>query len=167
MRIIVVLVGMLLVFVCTLVGLWPAAIMVTAITISLVIVLTNTGRSVSENLFTRELTRIDKCIMSVNIKQDFFGRYDKDSAMWQAFTTLRDAIKERRRRAHEYVKHYDYVMRPSPTYLHKQVNAAEELARKISELSDLCLQIDDAASDVDASYVGDLMSSLQDLIEED
>lgn len=167
MRVFVVIVGLILTLLTTIFGLYLASIMVAIITVSLVVVLSNTARTTSEDLFERELARINKCAKSVAIKQDFFSRYEKDSTMWQAFVTLRDAIKERGRRADEYVKHYDYALRPTPTYLHKQVHAAEELARKLSELSDLCLQIDDAASDVDASYVGDLMSSLQDLIEED
>lgn len=63
----------------------------------------------------------------------------------------------------KYIKTYDYVSRPRAQYLGKLICQSDELVKKLHELQELILKVDDSTSDVDISYVDDLLSALRDM----
>lgn len=128
---------------------------------------THSARNDNVDIFANERFRLEQCRGGLDIKTRFFVKYRKDETIFDAYTQLQKAIIAHINSCERYMSSYDYHLCPPPKYLHKHVLAAETCVAKLSELSDLCLQLEDSASDVSTEDVSNFLTSMSELLEED
>jgi len=109
----------------------------------------------------------EKACGSLETKREQFEGYPRDDSLRQTFDLISKRIILNMDRANRYIDSYDYVTLPDPVYLRKVANNSSEMIRKLNELSDLALQIEDSATDVDSSSADYMLEALRDLLKED
>lgn len=105
-------------------------------------------------------------LKSSEIKREFFEEQGIDSSLYRSYQLIHNKMLSLANSAYRYIKFYDYILQPSRTYTAGLGRSCRTLAEKLSELSDLAMQIDDTSCEVDSTYADDMLKSLQDILKE-
>lgn len=119
-----------------------------------------TENSKAKSHFDYEITLLKDAYKSVELKREFFKAYEEGDSIRKAYDLIDSKIKSNIRSASEYMKYYDYVTLPNTRYLDDLVSECKFLIKKLSKLYDLVLEMKDSTTDVDASFVDDMLKSL-------
>lgn len=123
--------------------------------------------SAKGSYFEAQITRLSKVYNAISNRQDFYSRYEEGDSIRSAYDLLQKQIASNIVQATNYIKHYDYITKPRTTYLDEIVRNSNELLTKSIELSELVLQIEDSTSDVDTTYVDDMLESLRKVVKDE
>lgn len=104
-------------------------------------------------------------LKSSEVKREFFEEQGLDSSLYSSYQLIHNKMLSLANSAYRYIKFYDYILMPNRTYAVRICESCRTLAGKLSELSDLAMQIDDTSCGVDSSYADDMLKSLQDILE--
>lgn len=121
----------------------------------------------THRLFQKEIYVLEKSIKSVEFYRPIFEKYDHNSNLYETYETLSNMAYSNIDRAIKWIMHYDYISRPSITYLKNIVKSAELVVQKLNELDELVLKMDDSTSNIDMSFVDDMLLSLKEVLLED
>lgn len=91
--------------------------------------------------------------------------YDAESSITKSYELLSSQMNNIIESASKYVKTYDWHTRPKPKYLLDLVDQSNKLVARLHELQELILKVDDSTSDVDITYVDDLLQALREVQE--
>ena len=127
----------------------------------------NLKRSDSHHLFGKEIMILEKATKSVEFYRPIFEKYEKDSSLYETYETLSNMAYANIDRATKWIFHYDYISRPSTSYLNSIVKSSELVVKKLNELDELVLQMDNSADGIDMSFVDDMLLSLKEVLLED
>jgi len=122
------------------------------------------GRLKSANkhgMFRHQVSVIEDSYLAIEHKSEFFMSYDESSSIRKAYDLLQKQMLSNLNASVKYLEGYDYRTRPSTRYIDNICRECEELVSKLNDLSELVASIDDSASDVDVTYVDDLIKSLR------
>lgn len=115
-------------------------------------------------LFSNQTYTLAAAWHSVLLKEDFFREPGTADSIRESYEMIREAIEHDVQSAVNFMQHYDWIQKPDPKYLNKTCSHADALAKKLSELSDIVLEINDSASDVDISFADNMLESLKELV---
>lgn len=122
-------------------------------------------RAAPRGQFTDEVNAICKNYEAVSSWSKNATQYDSASSISKSYDLISLQMLNILESATKYIKTYDYISRPRPTFLQGLQRESYELVRKLHELQELILKIDDSTSDVDISYVDDLLDGLRQMSE--
>lgn len=129
-------------------------------------ILHNLVKADKSKSFSWHIERFTREILSINIKEEFFKQSDPESSVWKSYELIKNKIISNIESATVYIKQYDFVLMPDKDYVDKKVKENEKLVKKLSELSDLVIQIQDSTSEVDDSFADDMLNALKRMVEE-
>lgn len=104
---------------------------------------------------------------AIEFKRDFFEAYEEDSSIRASYELLSKQMTSNIISLTNYLKSYDYVLRPYTFYVMDTAKDCEKLVNKLNELSELVLKIDDSTSNVDITYVDDMLESLRKVVKDE
>lgn len=114
-------------------------------------------------LFREEILTLEKSIRSIEFYRDKFHAEEISDGIREAYDLLSDKAYENIIQAAKWIEHYDYITNPSREYLHRLVGSSIEVTKKVNELDELMLTMNDSITDVDTTYVDDLLASLREV----
>ena len=68
-------------------------------------------------------------------------------------------------KATKWIQHYDYISRPSMSYIKTLVDNSKLITTKLNDLDELILKVDDSTNSIDMSFVDDMLNSLREVLE--
>lgn len=89
--------------------------------------------------------------------------YDETSSITKSYNLIVSQMNNIMESAIKYIKTYDYISQPRSTYIVGLLDKSDTLVSKLHELQELILKVDDSTSDVDISYVDDMLEALREL----
>lgn len=89
--------------------------------------------------------------------------HGEESSIYKSHDLLFSQMKNIIESAIKFMNTYDYHTNPYPQYLMDLCKQSQKLVGKLHELQNLVLQVDDSTSEVDISYVDDLLSALREM----
>lgn len=114
-------------------------------------------------MFQKQVQQLCTSYMSVYSWRDHQKDYDAESSIYKSYDLIASQMDNIIESATKYIKTYDYYSRPTPSYLNDLVRQSKGLVERLHELQDLILKVDDSTSDVDITYVDDLLEALRDM----
>lgn len=118
-------------------------------------------RAPKNGLFGNAVEHLVRDYYAVESQSEHLQGYDADSSITKSYQMISSQMKNIMESAIKYISTYNYFSRPVPSYLEKLVHQADGLVTKLNELMELLIQVEDSTSDVDVSYVDDLLDSLR------
>lgn len=115
-------------------------------------------------MFSPYVKEICNTVDSVEFYRDVFSGYPPDNSIHETFEYLDKKAYQNAERGYRWIKTYNYISCPSHKYIIELTNNCYEISKKLSELNELMIKVEDSASDVDISYVDDLLASLKELL---
>ena len=122
-------------------------------------------RAAPKGQFVDEVNAICKNCEAISSWSKNALQYDSDSSISKSYELITMQMNNIMESATKYIKTYDYVSKPRPVFLHDLQRESYSLVRKLHELQELILKIDDSTSDVDITYVDDLLDGLRQMSE--
>lgn len=114
--------------------------------------------------FAQHIRILKDCCDSVEKKREFFmENSDEGDGVRESFNIISDKIYQNAGKAALYLENYDRSA-DSNSYMNNLVNSSEAMRNSLSELYELVLQMNDSTSDVDASFVDDMLKSLKNVL---
>lgn len=124
-------------------------------------------RADKHNLFTREVGNIIRAADSIAFYSDIFGKYDEGNPIRKTYDMLRQKSDSNIQKAVKWLSQYNKISNPSSKYIQDLSENSLQIMHKLDELNELTLQIEDSATNVDISYVDDLLKSLKEIIDDE
>lgn len=118
-------------------------------------------RSDKMHLFEPQIMVFSDAGKSVILKKEMFEQYEDMGKISQAYELIATQVSNNTESALNFIKNYDYISNASRQYLYNLTNETRELIRKLNDLSDMLLQIEDDSHDVDICYVDEMLDSLR------
>ena len=109
-------------------------------------------------------TQVEKIIWALDSFREgnrTFCQYEEDNSIRKTFEILNRRVWSNAEKACRFMKNYNYTSGQNMGYLTELVKDCETAVQKLSELSDLVTQVEDSASEVDISYVDDMLAALK------
>lgn len=120
-------------------------------------------KSAKYGLFRDEINLLKRNYLAVLDWGSNTSEYDAESSITKAYNLISTQMDNTVESAIKYIKTYDYHTRPRPGYLLDLCNKSNQLVRRLHELQELILKVDDSTSDVDITYVDDLLDALREM----
>lgn len=118
----------------------------------------------SRREFAVYVKEICNAIDSVEFYRNVFANYPPESSIHETFAFLDKKAYQNAERGYRWLKTYNYISKPSIKYIVELANNSFELTKRLSELNELMIKVEDSTSDVDISYVDDLLASLKEVL---
>ena len=119
----------------------------------------------TKKVFTPYVREICNALDSVEFYREVFSSYPPDNSIHQTFEYLDKKAYQNAERAYRWIKTYNHIVSPSQKYIVELANNSYEISQKLSELNELMIKVEDSTSDIDITYVDDLLLSLKELLE--
>ena len=116
-----------------------------------------------KNGFIRPIRTLTTNYMAIMDWAEHAKEYDPESSITKSYELLSSQMNNIIESAAKYVKTYDWHTRPKPKYLLDLVDQSNKLVSRLHELQELILKVDDSTSDVDITYVDDLLQALREI----
>lgn len=127
-------------------------------------IIANLKSADKRKLFHSQIDTIERCYNAIKFKEEFFDEYDDDNSIGASYDLLMRQMIANIDSATNYIRSYDTVLRPNTEYVNNIAKNSQELVNKLNELCELVTKIDDSTSEVDITYVDDLLSSLRKVV---
>lgn len=119
-----------------------------------------------QGVFKSETELLLQAHKSVVMREACFSHLQDGDILKEAYEQISKQIYSNIKSAVQYMKTYDYVMRPSYFYLTNLCDNTKTLLAKMSELVELSIRMESTADDVDMSVVNNILESLRSVIDE-
>lgn len=120
-----------------------------------------------KGVFDERVNAIITYYKAIEFKRDFFESYEEDSSIRASYELLSRQMTSNIISLTKYLRSYDYVSRPFTSYVMNIARDCKELVDKLNELSELVVKIDDSTSNVDITYVDDMLESLRKVVKDE
>lgn len=118
----------------------------------------------SRHEFKGYVKAICNAIDSVEFFRHVFSEYPPDNPIHETFDFLDKKAYQNAERAYRWIKTYNYIIKPSQEYIIRLAENSYQITQKLSDLNELMIKVEDSTSNVDISYVDDLLMSLKELL---
>ena len=113
------------------------------------------------HLFDAQIMVFSDANQSILLKKELFEQYEDMGKISQTYEMIATQVRNNTESALNFIKNYDYISNASRSYLLSLTSETRDLIRKLNELSDMLLKIEDDSHDVDISYVDEMLDSLR------
>lgn len=118
----------------------------------------------SKRAFAPYVKELCNAVDSVEFYREVFSKYPPDNSIHVTFEYLDKKAYQNAERGYRWLKSYNYITSPSHRYIVELANSSYEISKKLGELNELMIKVEDSTSDVDITYVDDLLVSLKELL---
>lgn len=133
--------------------------------LSQVDILARLERAKPSGYFVSEVQTLTTNYKAIESWSEHAESHGVESSIYKSHELLFSQMNNILESAIKFIKSYDYHTNPTPKYLWDLQKQSDKLVKKLHELQDLVLQVDDSTSEVDISYVDDLLSALREMKE--
>lgn len=131
--------------------------------LSQVDILARLERAKPSGYFVSEVQTLTTNYKAIESWSEHAESHGVESSIYKSHELLFSQMNNILESAIKFIKSYDYHTNPTPKYLWDLQKQSDKLVKKLHELQDLVLQVDDSTSEVDISYVDDLLSALREM----
>ena len=118
-----------------------------------------------QGFFSRQRQELLEAKYVADSKSEFFeGSCEEDDSVMQTYTLICERIESNIKSALRFIGQYDYINYPSYSYLDRLEKDSRDMVHRLNDLSELVLQIEDSASDVDITFADSMLESLKEVL---
>jgi hypothetical protein len=117
--------------------------------------------------FKSYIADLVKAYNAITYKQEYFSKYEPDSSVYKTYDLLLKRIESNIKKATNFIEGYNYQSNQSTEYIKTICLDSTKLVEKLNNLSELVLKVDDTSSDVDITYVDDMLISLREVLNDE
>lgn len=103
----------------------------------------------------------------VQDKRSFFNIYKDDDSIMEIYNLLSTRAEQNVSKAERFVSAYNFSVSDGTDYLNRLHADTLQIVKKLNELIELSIHIEDSTSDVDISSAVDMLDSLKEVFKED
>ena len=117
--------------------------------------------------FKNEVIDLLRALESVEFYKDIFEKYEPIDPVRKTYDTLKNKAELNVQRAIKWINHYNPISCPSAEYIWKLSSNSQQIVTKLDELDEVVIKLEDSTSDVDLSYVDNILTSLKEILEDE